>query len=90
VNGFDNPASPPSSGTCRAWDQGFANIIVADYAAGCGLTNLTNKPYNAKTNPAGPRYDFLDTNRNLLARDPASGFAYRPTDNVGVQYGPMR
>jgi hypothetical protein len=87
VNGFDNPASPPSVGTCRAWDQGFANIIVADYASGCGLTSPANKPYNAKTNPAGPRCDFFDTNANLLARDPATGFAYRPTDNVGVQYG---
>lgn len=89
VNGFDNPTSPPSagSGTCRAWDQGFANIIIADYASGCGLTSSLNKPYNAKTNPAGPRCDFFDTNANLLARDPATGFAYRPTDNVGVQYG---
>ena len=87
VNGFDNPANPPSLGTCRAWDQGFANIIVADYASGCGLTSPANKPYNAMTNPAGPRCDFFDTNANLLARDPATGFAYRPTDNVGVQYG---
>jgi Tannase-like family of unknown function (DUF6351) len=87
VNGFDNPANPPASGTCRAWDQGFANIIVADYASGCGLTSFLNKPYNAKTNPTGPRCDFFDTNANLLARDPATGFAYRPTDNVGVQYG---
>jgi hypothetical protein len=80
VNGF-------SSGTCGSWDQGFANIIVADYASGCGLTSFSNKPYNAKTNPAGPRCDFFDTNANLLARDPVTGFAYRPTDNVGVQYG---
>ena len=80
VNGF-------STGTCGSWDQGFANIIVADYASGCGLTSFSNKPYNAKTNPAGPRCDFFDTNANLLARDPVTGFAYRPTDNVGVQYG---
>jgi hypothetical protein len=80
VNGF-------STGTCQGWDQGFANIIVADYASGCGLTSFANKPYNAKTNPAGPRCDFFDTNANLLARDPTTGFAYRPTDNVGVQYG---
>jgi len=61
--------------------------MVADYASGCGLTSSLNKPYNAKTNPAGPRCDFFDTNANLLARDPATHFAYRPTDNVGVQYG---
>jgi Tannase-like family of unknown function (DUF6351) len=76
-----------STGTCGAWDQGFANIIVADYASGCGLTSIVNKPYNSKTNPTGPRCDFFDTNANLLARDPATGFAYRPTDNIGVQYG---
>jgi hypothetical protein len=89
VNGFDDPVHPPGtgSGTCRSWDQGFANIIVADYASGCGLTSFLNKPYNAKTNPAGPRCDFFDTNANLLARDPVTGFAFRPTDNVGVQYG---
>jgi hypothetical protein len=89
VNGFDNPVSPPGvgTGTCRSWDQGFANILVADYASGCGLTSPANKPYNAKTNPSGPRCDFFDTNANLLARDPATRFAYRPTDNVGMQYG---
>jgi hypothetical protein len=80
VNGF-------GTGTCGAWDQGFANIIVPDYSSGCGFTSISNKPYNSKTNPAGPRCDFFDTNANLLARDPATGFAYRPTDNVGVQYG---
>jgi len=80
VNGF-------STGTCGAWDQGFANIIVADYAAGCGLTSPADKPYNSKSNPTGPRCDFFDTNANLLSRDPATGFGYRPTDNVGVQYG---
>jgi hypothetical protein len=80
VNGFN-------AGTCQSWDQVFANIIVADYAPGCGLTSPANKPYNARTNPTGPRCDFFDTNANLLSRDPATGFAYRPTDNVGVQYG---
>jgi hypothetical protein len=80
VNGFN-------TGTCPNWDQSFANIIVADYAPGCGLTDPANKPYNARSNPTGPRCDFFDTNANLLGRDPATGFAYRPTDNVGVQYG---
>jgi len=80
VNGFN-------AAICQGWDQGFANIIVADYAPGCGLTSPANKPYNPRTNPTGPRCDFFDTNANLLGRDPETGFAYRPTDNIGVQYG---
>jgi hypothetical protein len=78
VNGFN-------AAICQGWDQGFANIIVADYAPGCGLTSPANKPYDPRTNPTGPRCDFFDTNANLLGRDP-TGFAYRPTDNIGVQY----
>ena len=33
------------------------------------------------------RCDLVDANVNLLGRDPATGFARRPLDNVGVQYG---
>jgi hypothetical protein len=80
VNGFN-------TGTCRAWDLSFANIIVADNAPGCGLTDPADKPYDPITNPMGPRCDFFDTNANLLGRDPETDFANRPTDNVGVQYG---
>ena len=80
VNGFN-------TGTCRAWDQSFANIIVADNAPGCGLTDPADKPYNPITNPTGPRCDFFDTNANLLGRDLETGFANRPIDNLGVQYG---
>jgi hypothetical protein len=80
VNGFNTD-------TCRAWDLSFANIIVADNAPGCGLTDPTDKPYDPIANPTGPRCDFFDTNANLLGRDPETGFANRPTDNVGVQYG---
>jgi hypothetical protein len=80
VNGFN-------SGTCQAWDLSFANIIVADNAPGCGLTDPADKPYNPITNPMGPRCDVFDTNANLLGRNRETGFANRPTDNVGVQYG---
>lgn len=43
--------------------------------------------YDAKTNPTGIRCDIYDHTVNVFGRDPATGFARRPIDNVGVQYG---
>ena len=43
--------------------------------------------YDAKTNPGGARCDVYDHAVNVLGRDPETGFARRPLDNVGVQYG---
>ena len=43
--------------------------------------------YNALTNPDGARCTIHDNNVNALGIDPRSGFARRPLDNVGVQYG---
>ena len=43
--------------------------------------------YNAQTNPKGARCDIYDHAANSYGRDPATGFAFRPLDNVGVQYG---
>ncbi len=43
--------------------------------------------YDAKTNPGGARCDIYDHTVNVFGRDPATGFARRPIDNVGVQYG---
>ena len=39
------------------------------------------------TNPTGARPTVYDVSRNLYGVDPATGFARRPWDNVGVQYG---
>ena len=38
-------------------------------------------------NPSGVRCDIYDHAVNILGRDPATGAARRPWDNVGVQYG---
>src|SRR5262249_22394894 len=38
-------------------------------------------------NPAGARCDVYDHTVNALGRDPLTGFARRPLDNVGIQYG---
>ncbi len=43
--------------------------------------------YDAKTNPTGIRCDIYDHAVNVFGRDPKTGFARRPLDNVGIQYG---
>ena len=43
--------------------------------------------YNATTNPTGVRCSIYDHTINVYGKDPATGFARRPIDNVGVQYG---
>ena len=43
--------------------------------------------YDPKTNPTGARCDIFDHAVNVYGRDPKTGSARRPLDNVGVQYG---
>jgi hypothetical protein len=43
--------------------------------------------YDPKRRRRAARCDIYDNNVNVLGRDPATGFASRPLDNVGVQYG---
>ncbi|MGP3963881.1 DUF6351 family protein [Nonomuraea sp. 3N208] len=43
--------------------------------------------YHPQTNPRGARGDVYDHTVNVYGRDPATGFARRALDNVGVQYG---
>ena len=43
--------------------------------------------YDPVTNPGGARCDVYDHAVTVYGRDPKTGFARRPLDNVGVQYG---
>lgn len=43
--------------------------------------------YDPVTNRGGARCDVFDHMVNVMGRDPVTGFARRPIDNVGVQYG---
>jgi len=43
--------------------------------------------FDRATNPSGVRCDIYDHYVNVLGRDPGTGAARRPFDNVGVQYG---
>ena len=46
-----------------------------------------NLRYHPVSNPSGARPTIFDLNVNVYGRDPATGFANRPYDNTGVQYG---
>jgi hypothetical protein len=43
--------------------------------------------YHPSTNPKGARPTIFDAARNIYGVNPATGFALRPFDNIGVQYG---
>src|SRR5258706_148390 len=43
--------------------------------------------YDPVSNPTGARPTVFDWQRNAYGLDPETGFARRPFDNVGVQYG---
>jgi Tannase-like family of unknown function (DUF6351) len=53
----------------------------------CNAAIPANMIYDRTTNPKGVRCDIYDHMVNVFGRDPATGFARRPIDNVGVQYG---
>jgi len=54
---------------------------IKDYDA------LREARYDPKTNPDGFRATVYDHAINSLGMDPETGFAGRPLDNVGIQYG---
>jgi hypothetical protein len=53
----------------------------------CPPAMPSNVIYNRLSNPSGVRCDIYDHNINLYGRDTSTGFARRPVDNTGVQYG---
>ena len=57
-----------------------------DPDASCGTLPVALR-YNAVTNPTGARCDVYDHTVNIYGRDPVTGFARRPLDNTGIQYG---
>lgn len=75
---------------------GFATYATApNVAAGarridprvfCGVLPAAQR-YHPVTNPGGARCDVFDHTVNVYGTDPATGFARRPLDNTGIQYG---
>jgi hypothetical protein len=77
VTGFANYATAPNVavGARRIDPRVFCGVVPADLR------------YDPATNPGGTRCDVYDHTVNVYGTDPATGFARRPLDNVGVQYG---
>jgi hypothetical protein len=71
--------------TCVIWENSFLEGIRP--SDGCDDKIPKSKIYDPKSNPKGLRCDLVDSNANELGRDPATGFAHQPLDNIGVQYG---
>jgi hypothetical protein len=70
---------------CVDWNDLFAGNL--DPSEGCHDAVPREVRYDPVKNPGGVRCTLQDATVNIWGRDPATGFAKRPSDNVGVQYG---
>ena len=95
---FDSPAA---AGLTEAERIAITGIVTE--AACIGLGSNTGDVLNASegcanpvpselifdpiSNPGGIRCSLVESMVNIYGKDPATGYAYSPIDNVGVQYG---
>jgi len=80
ATGFPTPTTPATicpGNAVRTKAQGGA----------CNAAIPIATRFDQVTNPHGVRCDIYDHLVNVFGRDPATGYARRPLDNVGVQYG---
>ena len=75
-----------TKGTCAAWERSFVPVLTATNARGCAL-NDASKIYDPVKNPKGARCTMQEMRANIYGRDPKTGFARKPQDNIGLQYG---
>ena len=75
-----NPAERTDPAPGRADEPGYKSAVWSDVVPDA-------LRYDPKTNPRGARPTIFDHARNVFGADPATGFARRTFDNVGVQYG---
>jgi Tannase-like family of unknown function (DUF6351) len=71
-------------GTC---DRSYANRPGRLDPKDCDANIPTELRYDPVTNPKGARCSIYDGMATIFTRDPKTGFARRPHDNTGVQYG---
>jgi hypothetical protein len=75
-----------TKGTCQAWERSFVPVLTATNARGCAM-NDSSKVYDPAKNPKGVRCTMQEMRVNIYGRDPKTGFARKPQDNIGLQYG---
>ncbi|MGH2727934.1 MAG: DUF6351 family protein, partial [Actinomycetota bacterium] len=85
VNGHNLQSSTRVNAICAGWTQAFLSRI--DPQRGCAGVIPDENRYDPEKNPKGVRCTVQDASVNIWGRDPATGFARRPLDNVGIQYG---
>jgi hypothetical protein len=73
-------------GTCSSWERSFVRTIQAAFADGCSLDDKS-LIYDPKKNKKGARCTTQEMRVNIYGKDPKTGFARRPIDNIGIQYG---
>ena len=71
-------------GTC---DRSYANRPGRVNPVDCDAAIPQALRYHPVTNPKGARCSIYDGMVTIFGRDPKTGFARSPHDNVGVQYG---
>lgn len=85
VSGHNLLSGTQLNSICASWVQAFLPLL--DPKNGCDSAVPMELRYDAQTNPQGVRCTLQDGNINIFGRDPKTGFARRPLDNTGVQYG---
>jgi hypothetical protein len=82
VSGFVNWST---CGSSNGWiGMNFSPRLIRPT---CGMVIPKALAYDPVTNRKGARCDIYDNEVNSYGRDTQTGFARRPLDNVGVQYG---
>jgi uncharacterized tannase-like protein DUF6351 len=71
--------------SCVNWDLSFANRGTATDSCNPAIPPAAR--WDPVTNPAGVKCSSYEQMVNVLGRNPDTGFAYRPVENFGVQYG---
>lgn len=73
-------------GTCGSWERSFVRTIQAAFADGCAISDKS-LVYDPKKNKTGVRCTTQEMRVNIYGKDPKTGFARRPIDNIGIEYG---
>lgn len=85
VNGHNLLSGNEQNAICQSWTDAFFDRVIPD--SGCPGALPEAQRYHPQNNPKGARCTIQDANVNIFGRDPKTGFARRPLDNVGIQYG---